>query len=338
MQHNLTPAVRNDFVELIAANFRTDEINELGRLLLARFDMNAAAGAERHVTVAVRKAARLLVEHCEAARLLLCLVELVVQTDGGAVNGRPIRLDGLECFLERMGRAGLAYDFAKRRVLPACADGSVAANWGCLKDGRTYQATVVSLDIVGNSVLVRRFGAPVMERRYAEFWTFLRRRLSHYNGRIWSWAGDGGILAFARGHHVQDAVLCAAEVQGAMPLFNAVHSDGAGAPLALRIGIDTGGIRFLSDTGTIVSEVINYAAHLEKKAALPGQVAISAPVRDGIAPALRLLFPCAGVFEERECFSTGRRLDDLIRASDAVGGLEDRDRMRSSRRLRRAMA
>ena len=54
-------------------------------------------------------------------------------------------------------------------------------------------------------------------------------------GLIWSWAGDGGIIAFAL-------------------------------------------VKFFRETGTIVSHVINHAAHLEKKFTHPGMVSISRTV------------------------------------------------------------
>ena len=47
----LEPAIRNDLVELIAANFKTHEVNELGRLLLGSFDSNEAAGKRSHISL-----------------------------------------------------------------------------------------------------------------------------------------------------------------------------------------------------------------------------------------------------------------------------------------------
>lgn len=46
----LEPSLRNDLIELIAANFRTDEINELGLLILGYFDSNEAAGTKGHIS------------------------------------------------------------------------------------------------------------------------------------------------------------------------------------------------------------------------------------------------------------------------------------------------
>ena len=61
----LEPAIRNDLVELIAANFKTDEVNELGKLVLGCFDSNEAAGKRNHISLSSRKSAGLLVERCQ---------------------------------------------------------------------------------------------------------------------------------------------------------------------------------------------------------------------------------------------------------------------------------
>jgi hypothetical protein len=39
----LEPAIRNDLIELIASNFKTEQVNELGRLILRCHDSNEAA-------------------------------------------------------------------------------------------------------------------------------------------------------------------------------------------------------------------------------------------------------------------------------------------------------
>lgn len=235
----LEPAIRNDLVELIAANFKTHEVNELGRLLLGSFDSNEAAGKRSHISLSI-------------------------------------------------------------------------PNWGCLKDGREHDLTVASLDIVGNSAKVRKLGTRKMEKMYATLWRFLREKLCAVDGRIWSWAGDGGIIAFALKNHRARAVRFAIELQSTVPVFNLSVSGSPTADIALRVGIDSGRVKFCIETGSIVSEVINYAAHLEKSAALPGTVAISRSIYDTLPPRLASVFRFGGIFEEKDYFRTIRRLDSLL--------------------------
>jgi class 3 adenylate cyclase len=308
----LEPAVRNNLVELIGANFRTDEVNELGRLILGFFDSNEAAGKRNHISLSPRKCAGLLVDRCESRGRLPDLIKLVVEVDEGMVHGRPVRIDGLEEFLGRLTLSGIQYDFKTRRVVNACKGPEELANWGCLKDGREYDITAVSLDVVGNSAKVRKLGTRRMEKLYGTLWRFLREKLAAVDGRIWSWAGDGGIIAFALRDHAARAVRFAIEVQSTVPVFNLMASGSPTADVAMRLGMDSGRVKFCIETGTIVSDVINYAAHLEKSATLPGTVAISRSVYDALPSRLASVFRFAGIFEEKDYFRTVRRLDTLL--------------------------
>lgn len=307
----LEPALRNDLVELIAANFRTDEVNELGTLLLGSFDSNAVLGTKNHISLSSRKSAKTLVDLCEQSAQIPSLLKLVVEVDDTVVHGRSVKVDGLEGFLGKLLRAGIRYDFKTRRVITACKEPGELANWGCLRDGRDYDVSIMSLDIEGNSALVRRHGIKRMEKVYYHLWGFLREKLAVVDGRIWSWAGDGGLIAFAMKNHARRAARFAVEVQSTMPLFN-LTVEGSPTDIALRIGCAAGKVKFKSDTGKIVSDVINYAAHLEKKGTRPGCVSISRSVYHALPSRLGSLFHYGGMFEEQDYYTTLRRLDGLL--------------------------
>jgi class 3 adenylate cyclase len=308
----LEPAIRNDLIELIAANFKTDEVNELGRLILGRFDSNAVAGTRKHISLSARKSAGLLVEECEKGKQVAGLLKLVVEVDDGIVHGRSVRVQGLEEFLGKLIRTGIQYDYKTRRVVAGCTEPQDLLNWGVLKDGREYPLTVISIDIVGNSKKVRALGARRAEKLYFTLWSFLKEKLATVDGRIWSWAGDGGLVAFALRDHQSRAVRFAIEVQSTVPVFNLCASGSPSADIALRMGVHCGMVKFAIETGTIVSDVINYAAHLEKNATLPGTVSISRDVYDALPQRMGGLFRFGGLFEERDYFRTCRRLDGLL--------------------------
>ncbi len=308
----LEPAIYNDLVELIALNFKPNEVNELGKLILKRFDSNQAAGTKNTISLSSRKSAKLLVDFCMQFGQIHALIKLVVEMDDGTIHGRQVKIEGLEVFLSKLIRSGIHYDFKTHKVVSTCEDPSELVNWGCLKEGRAYDITIVSLDIIGNSALVRKFGPHHMEKLYYKLWGFLRQKLAALDGRIWSWAGDGGIVAFAFKDHVQRAVRFAIEVQSTVPVFNLTSTDHFPADIALRFGVDTGKVRFSSETGKIISEVINRASHLEKKACQAGTVTISRAVRDMLPSKLASIFRFDGIMEDQDFFTTLGRLDGLL--------------------------
>ncbi len=307
----LSPASINNLIEILSLNFKSDEINEIGNLLFGKYDTNTLAGVNSHISLSPRKSAKILVSHCEEKNKIFGLIELIVELDGGILSGRHIAIDGIEGFLNKITAEGLIYNFDKKKITRKTTDPTEMINWGSLKDGKVYSITIMSIDIVENSKKVKRYGIKKMEKIYFQLWQFLKARLKDYDGRLWSWAGDGGIAAFTFKNHITRGVLCALEIQRLIPIFNLKIKTIIPEDIRLRIALDTGKIRFFNDTGRIVSEVINYTAHLEKRGTEAGKISISRNVRDILQEEILELFIPAGVFEERDYFSIPYELDKL---------------------------
>lgn len=311
------PSILHEQAELIARNFSADEINHLGKLIDREYDNHRMAGVGSHFTLSARKAAFTLVDRCVETAKVKQLIQLTAEMHDAYLDGKKVSVDGLEEFLGKLALTGWIYDFRRRRLNNVHKDADDLVNWGSLKDGRVYPITVMSFDIVGNSTLVTRHGARRMEKVYFRLRDFLRETALAHRGRIWSAQGDGGIIAFALRGHEEEAVACALRIQATLPLL-ALHSR---YPIAegieLRLGIDTGRVKFLEDTGNIVSEVINYAAHLEKYATEPGKVAISSQVAESIGDRYRAMFSVDGEYEGRRYLTVPERLDRVLRREES---------------------
>src|SRR5208283_4159412 len=170
---------------------------------------------------------------------------------------------------------------------------------GSLRDGREYELAIASIDICQNSELVKQYKPKVMEQVYYRLWEFLKTKLDAWEGRIWSWAGDGGILAFRGEESVPRAVSCCLEILAGLAVFNMQPDKPIKEEICLRIALDFGPLKFFSETGKIISEVINYAAHLEKKGTKPSKLSISDAVHARLSPAMRKVFAEEMSFEGR---------------------------------------
>lgn len=93
--------------------------------------------------------------------------------------------------------------------------------------------------------------------------------LAAHGGRLVNTAGDGFLVEF---HSTVSAIACALDLQGAV----SGRSLGVGAPLRLRIGINSGEV--LSDGADINGEAVNIAARLESLGA-PGEIIVSAKIQ-----------------------------------------------------------
>ena len=298
----LDSSLKSDLIEIIAETFNPDQMDEIGCLLMKKYCTHELLGMEHHITVPKRKASAILVDHCLDRNCVDKLLEFLIETDGGTIMGKKVSIENLELFLSKLARSGLVYDFKKRRLKKAGDDAAELPNWGSLRDGKKYEMSIVSIDIVGNSRLVSEYGMKKMEKLYYRFWSFLRRLLGVYDGRIWHWAGDGGILAFTFKDHALRAVQCALEIQVLLPIFNTDPNRPVQEDISVRIGIDHGIIKFSADTGRIVSETINYAAHLEKVYTQGGTVSISAELYEKLPAKLAGFFEPKGEFEGKKVY------------------------------------
>lgn len=299
----LDKSLQAELVEILASNFNPVQIDEIGSLFEKNYNSHTILGMKDHITVPIRKGANALVDFCIQKKCDDELVSVLVETDGSKMMGKQVNIPEIEEFLSKLAEYGYIYDYKNRKVRKIKEDVMDLPNWGSLRDGKQYDVTVGSIDIVGNSALVNKHGIKKMEKMYFRFWNFLRRLLRVYDGRIWSWAGDGGIMAFTfKGHEVR-AVQCALEIQALLSVFNLDPDKSIPDDIQTRIGLDSGKIKFFEDTGRIISDTINFAAHLEKQFTPPKGIAVSESVRENMPKKLKELFCTEDTFEEKRVYS-----------------------------------
>ncbi len=295
-----------DLVEMYGKSLTFNDIQYVGSYLFKSRDysIHAAAGVDPKRSVSPLNAARILVEDAESRDRLKDLFAFTFELDGSPLNSRVVKLDGVENILYRLSRTGNYYDFDRRRFVQE-ADHTRLINWGALRDGREYPFAIASVDICDNSALVKKHKSRVMEKVYYRLWEFLKTKLDHWEGRTWNWAGDGGILAFRGERGPGAAVSCCLEILATLPVFNLQPDKLIKDEIHLRIGLDFGPVKFFADTGRIVSDVINYAAHLEKKGTKPRAMSVSDAVHGRLQVPMQQMFPRQQKFEGRLAMSTG---------------------------------
>jgi class 3 adenylate cyclase len=295
-----------DLVEMCGKCLSYKDIEAIGGYLFKDrgYDLHSVAGTDAKVSMSALNAAKVLVEDAEKRDRVRDLFAFMIELDGTTLNSKVVKLEGLENLLHRLSRTGQYYDFTKRKFVDT-EDQFKLLNWGALRDGREYPFSIASVDICQNSELVKKHTTKIMEKVYYRLWEFLRTKLDHWDGRIWSWAGDGGICAFRGEDSAADAVSCCLEILATLPVFNMQPEKVIKDEICLRIGLDFGPVKFFADTGRIVSDVINYAAHLEKKGTNPRNLSVSDAVHARLPPPMQQVFPKEQKFEGRVAHSTG---------------------------------
>lgn len=294
----------NETTEIIANNFNPNEIESLGKIIYSPYNGHKAAGVENHITMSSRKCAYTLVQFINKSKKTFQLIKLIIEMDDSSLNGRPKKIEGLEGYLNKLIKCDIYYDFKKRKLHHSKKDAQRMINWGVLKEGKTYPITILSLDIVGNSRMVKKHGTQTMEKVYFLLRSFVEKKVHDYDGRIWTFAGDGGLIAFSAKGHVVRSVLCALDIRAALSVFNINPDIPIKDNIILRLALDTGKIKFSQETGYIVSDIINYAAHLEKLGTLPGEISISENIKKELPPKMIKVFSDKNMFENMNSYST----------------------------------
>ena len=300
----LEPALLNETSEILSTNFSADEIDRIGNILYSSYNSHDIAGEGNHITFSSGRAASVLVEYTNSKKKTFDLIKLLIELDESTLSGKAVEIAGLEAYLNKLAKIGIYYDFQKRKLHHSKKDKENFVNWGSLKDGKVYSFSVLSLDIVGNSKLVKKNGTLKMEKVYFHLRKFIEQKVYAYDGRIWSFAGDGGLIAFTFKGNVQRAVLCALDIQSSIFVFNIRSDVPINDNIELRMGLDTGKFRFSMDTGHIVADTINYAAHLEKLGTSPGEISVSSRVKKELPRKIAKCFPCKAEFEGINSYST----------------------------------
>jgi class 3 adenylate cyclase len=299
-------ALVKDLTEMLGKSLTFKDVEAIGGYIFKDhgFSIHAVAGVDRGVSISPLNAAKALVQACEKQKKIVDLFTFAFELDGVPLNGRSVRLEGLENILYRLSRTGVFYDYQKRKIINVREDKSALFNWGALRNGKEYPTVIASVDICQNSELVRKYKTGMMEKVYYRLWGFLKHKLDLYEGRIWSWAGDGGLFAFRGEKSVADAVSCSLEILYTMPVFNIQPYKPIKEEICLRVAMDFGTVKFFEDTGRIVSDVINYAAHLEKQATKPGALSISNDIYTRLPASLKSVFTEKQEFEGKIAWST----------------------------------
>jgi class 3 adenylate cyclase len=297
--------------ELLGKHLTFPDIEMIGCYIFKNYSTHRLGKVSNSITISPLTAASLLVEECRDKGKLGDLFVFVIELDGTLLNGKTVKFGQLENLLYRLSTQGYYFDFNKRRLIKYDQERTLLKNWGALKDGKEYQMIIASIDVCDNSSLVKKYKPKTMEKVYYSLWEFIQSRINNYNGRVWTWAGDGGIIAFRYNDGAESAVACCLDILFSLPVFNALKKH-IEEDMCLRLGMDSGPVKFFHDTGRIVSDVINHASHLEKRGTEPNGLSVTSELFETLPPAMQKLFPDKTEFEGRDAHSLVHRFENSI--------------------------
>jgi class 3 adenylate cyclase len=303
--------------ELISNSMAANQIEEIGKDLDANFNPSKLANLPLGGRLRDRNlASKLIVDYFADAKILDKLVVRFIESEGKKVGGQVVAINGLDTFLSKLTHFGLVYNREKGRLEEFKGKTVDLDNWGILKEGETYELAFISIDIAGNSILQSKYSKEEIDLVYKRFLDYLEDVLTKYRGKVWNWAGDGGLLAFYLDNKAQEAVNSAVSVLLGMVVFNSCENI-LKDPINLRIAVDRGNATYKSDKGSIFSETINWVCHLEKKGTDVNSISISQGVFESLDAWMKQFFFKHEEFENKIAYRFS--LDDFYGSKKKKG-------------------
>jgi len=134
-----------DLTELIGSNLTFPEIEIVGGYFFKNYNCHALEGISKTVTISPSRAARRLGQECIDGDRIEELIAFTVELDDNQLNGRTVRLSGLDNLLYRLSRTGYVYDHSRRKLVRPSEDSSLMPNWGVLRDGKENPLILASM-------------------------------------------------------------------------------------------------------------------------------------------------------------------------------------------------
>lgn len=248
----------------------------LARRFIRNYDLYERTGFSPTMSIPNKDAAKQIVSDIRDSELMLDFVTLLINIHEKGLGGRKYRIPHLNEILGEIGKSGLIYDkesnmfFEDPRVMQSM-------NWGVLRESEEYIFTFLRIDIVGNSSLVRQNPAELIQGTYGDLRSIVQAAIISRNGRIWSWEGDGGLIAFYFSNKNLSAVLSAMEILHEVFIYNLTRCS-LNKPLRIRLAVHGGICQFRHNFEDIKSDTIGKILHMESSCTRPDSLSISSAV------------------------------------------------------------
>ena len=238
MQIKVPNRIRALCVRALSESMEPRVMIHLIREIFPNYDVHARTGYPESLSIPSMEVAAQIVSDVLAGEEFPNFLTLLIRAQEEGIMGRQYPVAYLREIIKETFDLGLIYD-SVNKVFVEDPKVRQTRNWGVLDEGKEYTLAFLSVDIVGNTRLVRTYSEPVVHRTYADLREIIQNTIIRRNGRIWNWEGDGGLVAFFFGNKHMSAAVSAIEIIHEMYLYNRLRC-ALDEPLCIRIGVHAG--------------------------------------------------------------------------------------------------
>jgi class 3 adenylate cyclase len=260
----------------------------IAQLVSPEYDIYRRSGLTEGMPISNQDAAQRIVADLIEDGFFIDFVEALIRINKEGYMGRAYPLKGLNDVITGLIQEGYSYDEAAGQFFENQWE-RISQNWGRLRDGDERRMTILRLDIVGSSSLVKQNSGDAIDKAYNDLRTIVTKSVLSRLGRLWSWEGDGALGAFTFGPKEQAAVFCGMNILHELFLYNRLKNP-LNKPIRIRIGVHIGMIRYYDNViERLKNETIKQALSLESGAP-PDSMGISQNLFISLEPSILNLF------------------------------------------------
>jgi hypothetical protein len=227
-------------------------LERMAQDVIADYDLRKRSGFPPNIPMQGQTAASRIVDDVLADDLFLHFIERLVRLDREGFMGRSYRIAGLREIFKSVGAEGYVWDVETGRFME---DPRIrrTQNWGRLMQGEELRFSLLRIDVVKNSRIVKVHGETAARGAYDDLRGILARCAESRSGRVWSWEGDGALAAFLFGHSTTSSVLAGMAFLHELFIYNRAYNR-IGESVRVRAAIHTGPIRYSTEVGEILKQ------------------------------------------------------------------------------------
>jgi len=221
----------------------------------------------------------------------------------------------------KVGRMQQAFSFHSTRRMSKMAEkrpvskdaGCVSApaeeyslTWSNVKSGKKYSFCIMYAELLPSQEVRGKSGAKYQEEIQSAFHNLISREAGLYNGKVWVWNDWGGLVLFPFDGQKYDTILMAMRL-----LLNRVPISIDAGPFNsifdFRLALHIGATKYKDrgQTGTIVSDDINFIFHLGKNKLESGYLYLTDSFFPLLTDELKKLFKEQGLYEGHRIYRMG---------------------------------
>jgi hypothetical protein len=216
------------------------------------YNLRQSTGFPPNIPMQGQIAASRIVDDLVDRDLFLHFIERLELLDREGFMGRSYRIAGLRELFKSIEAEGYLWD-ADTSLFMEDPRIKRTQNWGRLLQGEELRFSLLRVDVVTNSRIVKVHGESAARGAYEDLRTMLARCAERRSGRIWSWEGDGALAAFLYGHSTTSSVLAGMALLHELFIYNRAYNR-MGESVRVRVAAHTGPIRYLADVGEILKQ------------------------------------------------------------------------------------